>query len=450
MATTTQLMFSSCSGDSKDKSQKCWISTQDGHKFWGTITDEEALYTWEGDSIGLLINGKGKLTVYADDGDYTDEQSINAYFGSLSEKDWKNCPKGKFLGKLEDNKPSGFGVMQQDSLSIVADFEKGVISSCNVEIYKGTTPIYIGHMEDGKYDGVGRLYENGHIKYVGNFANGKFDGKGVLYENGIAKRGNWSNGMYEASLLKRTAVQIKSQVNSILGNKNSNEEEDQNLINYSSLDIETFIVDTLYTTLNNLVSERVQESVDDRYGLMNLPRMLWQKCWSANGDRKQYAEEYFIDELNCDEIKDVLNEKIRWYNETSNHNKIKEIENFNIEGESIVTDALYDKIQKRETMEISDILLDRLLDFLGIPIFACIIGFIVGIFVGSIGGSVDDALAKNIGCFAFFIGGFVGIYLNYNAIYIPMIELENEISQMLTTNIMNAFSCQGVLTNLLP
>lgn len=63
-----------------------------------------------------------------------------------------------YSGGLKDNRPSGFGVLKS---------------------WVGTIK-YCGNFDDGRYDGMGVLYDEG-ISYIGDFSNGQKDGEGVSF-----------------------------------------------------------------------------------------------------------------------------------------------------------------------------------------------------------------------------------------------------------------------------
>lgn len=65
-----------------------------------------------------------------------------------------------YTGELQDNRPSGFGIMR----NWIGGIE------------------YCGNFKDGRFDGMGVLYGNGgRISYIGEFSHGRENGQGVSF-----------------------------------------------------------------------------------------------------------------------------------------------------------------------------------------------------------------------------------------------------------------------------
>lgn len=504
------LLLTLCLSSCKSK-KKEWIETSNGLRFWGLKADDNAQYSWIGDSVHGLPNGKGKLKVVTDNGEYSDVEKLTMFYGSLSMNDWKELPDGKFLGKEKKNRPEGFGVLLTDNTTLIGNFHKGKLDDGVVTIllnnqllyhgqyedgkyngngllynkgkkyyqgdfddgifngrgklyhegrllyngefkkgkYNGYGALYasngskkyIGEFKDGVYNGVGTMYSNGYVVYKGEFKDGQYNGKGTLYKAGKVITGNWTKGIYEKGVFDRAIEQTKDQYNALIGNDctDSLNSSGSNGTDMSTVALDAFVMDSLNNAVATYVREKIEENVDNRFGITNLPRMVWQKIFTSNVDRMNYAQEAFLKDLSAADISNMVNGKIRNYNETSNSSyALHKITMSKIKQYQIVDEKVFHEIQTRETMEFTDLFTGVLLD----AIMFGVAGLIVGL-IGLIWGNIE--IPKLGGILGFIAGLIFGI------IVIGKTEsnLESKITNMVTENYMNYINTQDITTKAL-
>lgn len=444
-------MISACDS----KREKEWIMTENGFLFWGVKSSDDAVYFWDGDSIFNLAHGKGKLKVVEDNGEYTNTQNIKLNFGSIRKQDWKHTVNGLFLGQMKENKPEGFGVLKTDSIISIGEFDEGVLSEGVVTIlhndiihyhgdysnsqYHGYGILYdkkgriqyIGGFKEGLYHGYGKLFNDSCLVYVGNWKKGLYHGEGILYQKGVAIKGDWSKGVIQESFVNRTLEQVADQWNSLLGRDISTKKQNMGIVTMTNA--ESFVMDSLTSFISNTVREKLKENVEDRFGVANLPRMLWQKCFTNNVNRMEYSQEAFLQNLTSEEIEGMVNEKIRYYNENAYDVTLKTVSFTEIEKHEIVTETVFKLIQARETMEYTDLLLGIIID----AIIAAIIGFVGGFII------IRNGIIGSV--FGLVIGIIFGICTTGKA----ETKLEEEISQQVIENYMNYINRQDIINKIL-
>ena len=232
-----------------------WQSTDNGLKIW---TDKGAgvKYHWDGGSRGGVIHGTGTLTI---SGSQKSSEKINAYYGTINEKDLFNneAYSQKYIGRFKNWSPlspkeyDGFGVLMLNTGYVyISEFEhnmpknsaKTYIFKNDVLFYEGTcengcnggitghgmfydvnnkniydkgsfangklingerhSEKYIGPIKNNQKSGLGKEYLSRYINYEGYFENDKWSGEGILtisketgLENEAKWAGIWKNGM---------------------------------------------------------------------------------------------------------------------------------------------------------------------------------------------------------------------------------------------------------------
>lgn len=322
------MMLSSCSSDKRD-----WIKTKEGVYLYGQIVKDKSVYSWEGAVSGCIANGQGKLTVFSNNGEYSDVAKVTPDWGALNKNDWKTTSEGDFLGDVDDNLPNGFGVLKTYDDVKCGSFDKGVLDdTLAFEFYYSGQMKYRGGVSDGKYDGYGSLfaidgkkiyvgkwkkgiydeqgtiYKNGLVAYQGELKNGIANGKGVSYEsNGSLKyTGTWKNGKYNGTgTLYRGKVVIYSggwkdgqydgdgviykngeahkgnwtrghenvsigqQISNVWNIVTNNSDKQSELQQSGIYDDVDVFVDSLSIQFARMIKDKVRENVEDRFGIFD-------------------------------------------------------------------------------------------------------------------------------------------------------------------------------------
>lgn len=444
-----------------DKKGKEWILTENGYYFWGLKSTDDAIYQWDGDSIYNLAHGKGNLKVIQDNGTYTNTASIKLNYGAINKSDWKHTANGVFLGEMKENRPTGFGVLKMEDNTYIGIFKDGVLDGGEVTILINDTLLYhgayskgqyhgdgvlydkhnktqyIGEFKNGLYHGFGKLLSDGDLVYIGNWKNGQYHGEGILYKDGNAIKGDWSKGLFQKPLVDRTIEQIADQWNSLRGKDITDRKSPIETLKV--MEAEAFVIDSLTAFVSRIAREKIQNNVEDRFGITSIPRILWQKIFSDNVDRMDYAQEAFLKEISPEEMKGMINEKIRFHNENSSGSKIKSVEFSAIDRHEIVTESVFRLIQTRETMEYTDLFLGIIIDLIIGLILGYIIGFLVTLFhLGGVGrwpGAI--------------IGAIIGIIVAIVTIGKAEAKLEEDITQQVIENFMNYINKQDIINQTL-
>lgn len=228
-----------------------WKLTEEGYYFYGK-TKPALTYSWTGDTLGGLINGKGTLIAYRKNRTIVSQSSFMALYGTADVNLYSDSRHGKYLGHGKEKKgykrPKDFGVLIVDreypedaeaqnifrinnewlkshQTIYIGNFHKGLFSgygklynkglleyegywkkgekSSAGKEYKDGTLIYSGYFKRGKRDGIGEEYfksdisDTLYLKYSGEWSKGKYDGFGKLYnEHILVYEGNWDKGLY--------------------------------------------------------------------------------------------------------------------------------------------------------------------------------------------------------------------------------------------------------------
>lgn len=179
------LVLSSCS-------RPAWHRTTEGTYIYCEAKDKYLL-SWKGNTKGSLADGRGQLVSYKKDGEVKDNQIFETKLGVVRGgiKEWKYVSYGdyRYLGKLDDNVPNGFGVkIQRDTISIGTFKDSRLYKGlCEQYVLKGdkAVPLFSGMLKKGKVNGVVKYYADGQLVFEGNFKKGARNGIGKEYEQGV-------------------------------------------------------------------------------------------------------------------------------------------------------------------------------------------------------------------------------------------------------------------------
>lgn len=208
---------------------------------------------WEGNLFEGVAHGSGKIVTVNEKGTQN-AKDVSAFYGALNPDDIVEVDNGgKFVGKTDDNKMVGFGVLVQGKDLFIGDFENSKPNGY-LKWYKNDSLYYDGHWQAGTFHGEGTLYkEDGSVKagtwnngkliqtfckastslgvyegyilndmpdgqgtmtykngfsYVGLWAKGKWSGKGIYTSDTDTISGEWSNGLLNGEAICRTSEYI--------------------------------------------------------------------------------------------------------------------------------------------------------------------------------------------------------------------------------------------------
>ena len=160
----------------------------------GRINGIGQLYTYEG---MLLYEGNFEMEAYSGEGElYYENTDILCYKGSflLNQYDGQGLlydEQGnlRYKGEFKNGIYEGTGTLYDEKGKVVAvgTFENGQPLQQEVVLEdEDGNVLYEGMVNaEGKYEGDGKLYENGELAYEGNFVDGVKEGIGIEYdENG--------------------------------------------------------------------------------------------------------------------------------------------------------------------------------------------------------------------------------------------------------------------------
>ena len=101
----------------------------------------------------------------------------------------------KYVGRLENGKPNGEGVLNYTNGSkYMGSFKDGKLNGYGTYTWDDTGE-YVGDLKDDLFDGYGTMTWPDGTKYVGNFENDLFNGYGVYTEkDGTISKGMWEDG----------------------------------------------------------------------------------------------------------------------------------------------------------------------------------------------------------------------------------------------------------------
>lgn len=361
---------------------------------FGLLINEDTL------KLGMFKKGKlyeGNVQIYYKDGDVYSPY----YIGEIKKEKPTN------IGELYENGMliySGFwkkgdrhGIGKEyknDTLVYEGWFSKNKRNGTGKEYINGKL-LYDGDWNDGKYSGYGTLYTaTGLIKYCGEWKNGLYDGKGKLYENGQCIDAKWDCGrnvkMYSTSFVK----QVERSTKLIVGREievDTDEFDDMNIPQNQQE-----FISMLYSELDEYLTQEFEERVKRRFNIVNIPRMCIQPILRNGIKRSDKAQDFFIKKVSSEEMQNLINAKIDYYNSNCIDNTLKYIYLRDIPKTSIVDENVAKIIFDRESMESIDLLIDIFVYVVVCIIIAFIIGFIIGLFFPNlipICGVIDAAMA---------------------------------------------------------
>lgn len=195
-----------------------WSTTVEGYAIW-CADDSTRSYSWDGETLGNLINGRGTLTITTKSG-IVEVKDISAYYGAQSKSNAIQTSSEEFyIGGTSVGKYAGYAALVKGDDVYIGDFYEGKPSG-TLTLYRAGKVYYSGQWKDGSFDGEGTLYkEDGSIKsgtwangtlisaeveieteagkYKGRILNGRPNGFGKLsYKNGTEYEGDWKDGKW--------------------------------------------------------------------------------------------------------------------------------------------------------------------------------------------------------------------------------------------------------------
>lgn len=398
--------------------------------------------------IGVFEEGvlyEGRCEIYEIDSDSLIPCFIGLYEDGEVIGSAKFFHKGELVyeGGMDDGERNGVGNEYEQGLLIYEGFFKNGLRHGAGKAYKNSVLIYDGEWKKGKRDGIGKSFnERGFLVYDGEWDDDVYDGKGRLYENGLCLEGKWDEGRLEKTISSSVFEQIKRSVNILL------EKDSLNVLieKEGVLDADSKIefVTQLQSELNEYLTEKFSERVEDRFGFLNLFRMIFQPWFSSDVKRADYAQEYFCENLQASDIQQWINTKIDFYNQNHPFEQLNYITLNEISRGEIVDTNLAIKIFDREIMELTDVIGGIVIDLIICWVIGFIIGFIIGLiiwpllpFVG-----VIDAI---LGIIAFGAALYFSIFHTTK----ESIDLEYQITQMLVDNYNMFLESQNVVYQIL-
>lgn len=412
---------------------------------------------WDGDQFEGLAHGAGTLTFFNRKGLEISSMKCTCRFGVPEDISWESP-------YYTEKAKKGFGIYDVGETVIIgtiggrysaSEYDKESCSLVYKGEYRGTSRegvgqsydsegrvVYSGEWKKGVYWGEGDLFKNGDLLYRGGFKNGVQHGKGKLMKDGKVISGKWSEGYQKRTTNIVDAV--NNQISAMKGNEIALKQDVS--IDDSQTSLTAFIMDTLSSTFQNYVERTVEENVAARFGLKNMPRMLWQSIVTSDGKRIIKAEKALTKDLSQEDLEDIINERYRHFKDvkgiTGNESRISLREP---ERGEIIDEQMLAVIKERERMEWSDIIAGILVDIL----IALVIGYIIGFILGLIFGAGAIPVANVIGIVLSIVGIIVGFFISIRFTGEASLLLENQISQMLTERIMQYFNSCNIFNQLL-
>lgn len=317
------MSFISCS----NKEDRGWIKTIEGYYIYGKLLDQNAVYHWDGDTRGSMIHGKGKLTVFLENGKYKNTAIIDAYYGTINNKDWLETPEGKFVGVVEDNHPNGLGVLVHDSC------------------------VEIGEFKEGHLDGKSVQYVNDGLRYRGEMSDGKYDGQGMKVENGNIYIGKWDDGLLTESSIALAGEEVKRLWNRVTFSNSKNQEDDKtNSYNLYKQGRDVFC-DSLATQLSNYIQSEIEQTVEDRTNWLSVQpiRMFWESIFTSREKRIEGWIKALEDHgLSNIDIEEFINAKVEQYNNLNPDDQLNKVKISSYKNNQIISESVFKNINDRE------------------------------------------------------------------------------------------------------
>lgn len=203
------------------------------------------------------------------------------------------------------------------------------------------------------------------------------------------------------------------------------------------------LVESITGHLSIYIDEKIHEIVDDRFGFLNIPRMIYHSLIVEDIDRKKIWYDVVNETFKKTDIEKIINSDIEKYNSNHPLSKINPVVIEKYVSSDLITDEVFDLIKEREEKEWVDILVDLFISI----VIGYIFGFVAGFIFGYITGDSNPP-----GCLVFFVEIIVTIlafYFSYKYIILQCIEIEGNISNAVYNNMIEYISSQNILESIL-
>lgn len=472
-----------------------WVRLNQNCYIYGSFPNKCVL-SWEGDIVGGLVDGKGTLAIYDEEGKLLSKDKVETKFGVVSDYSYMPTLVGDYLGETKKRLPHGFGVLISKDTLFIGTYKKGKLNKGHYEKYLingehlllcehgtlkrsknyGPAKYYTdgvitfeGSYKNSLRNGIGKEYVDGKLVYSGSWRNDEkcgvgtqyndagvvvyqgewkhdlYNGHGKLYANGVCQEGVWSDGMLKKSISSSVISEITNATKHWLSR--NEEVSDTTAVsaspydNYSESKIE--FIETLNGELEEYLSEQIGPRVQKRFGFWNIIRMIFQPWMRSDVKRAEFAQRFFCKNISSEDLKNWINAKIDFYNQS--HSELLQYISLDEPPISaIVTPDVALKVFEREAMETTDIIVGVVVDIIVCMVIAFIIGFIIGVFIPALipyVGIVDLVMT----IIAFILGLYVSVFRTT-----PIsLELETQIQQLLVDNYLVFLDSQNIITQIL-
>lgn len=414
----------------------------------GVISDYSYVITEVGSYLGKkkkgLPNGFGVL-IDGNTASIGHFKKGHLYKGNFQEYTIVNGKlQPRLLGFMKKGKVSGVGEEYSNGLLIYkGGFKKGLRNGIG-QAYKNGELIYNGLWKNGQRHGKGTQYkEGGLIVYEGEWDKDKYDGRGKLYENGIYQEGKWEDGRLIKSISKSVFSDLAKATKMWFSSDTLKIEEEATKENIPIATSQIEFIEGLDSDLREHLQTHFSKRVEKRFGFWNLPRMIFQPWFKSDVKRASSAQKYFCKDVSAKDIQNFINEKVDFYNSMTS-DKLSYVKLDKLHKDEVVNTDVALKIFEREALETTDIGAGILVDIIICVVVAFIIGFIIGLFFPSLTpycGIVDIIC----GIIAFGIGLYLSVFRTTTL----SLELETFIKQMLVDNYMLYIDSQDIINQLL-
>ena len=150
----------------------------DGHKYVGRLENGKP----NGEGVLNYTNGSKYMGSFKDG-------KLNGY-GTYT---WDDT--GEYVGDFKDDVINGYGTYtSNDGTKYVGEYKNNKMNGYGTYTYSNGRK-YVGNLKDDLFDGYGTMTWPDGTKYVGNFENDLFNGYGVYTEkDGTISKGMWEDG----------------------------------------------------------------------------------------------------------------------------------------------------------------------------------------------------------------------------------------------------------------
>ncbi len=170
--------------------------------------------------------------------------------------------------------------------------------------------------------------------------------------------------------------------------------------------------------------------------------MLCQPWFSSDVSRARYAQKYFCKHIGAEDIQQLVNAKVDYYNQNvSEDKKLNYVKIETIPDGTIVDTNTALKIFDREAIETTDTLAGIFIDI----VICWVIGFVIGLILGFF---VSEDFIPYFGIIDIILGIIafgVGIYISFFKTSAICIELDEQILDMLVNNYMQFIESQNII-----